>query len=188
MATGETALVVVVPEAEPAVAVHRAELDAAAANGVPAHVTVVFPFLPPERLDDATVDDVAGIVATVHAFDLTLARVGWFADRVAWLAPEPAEPFRTLTLALWRRFPEAPPYGGLYPDVVPHLTIGHDAPLERLTAAADDVAASLPITARIEAVTLIARGGPTEQWRTRRELPLSPPRPTGSATASAPRR
>lgn len=41
-----------------------------------------------------------------------------------WLAPEPAEPFRALTELVWHRFPECPPYGGVHPDVVPHLTVG----------------------------------------------------------------
>lgn len=188
VAAGQSALVVTVPEAEPAVGAHRAELDASAAFGVPAHVTVLFPFLPPERLDGAALADVAGIVAAVPAFDLTLARVDWFGDRVVWLAPEPAEPFRALTLALWRRYPEAPPYAGAHTGVIPHLTIGHDAPRERLAAAAADVAAGLPIAARVETVRLIARGSPGEQWRTLRELPLSPPRRRGSGPASAPPR
>jgi len=40
-----------------------------------------------------------------------------------YLAPEPAQPFRRLTLALFDRFPEHPPYGGAFDDVVPHLSL-----------------------------------------------------------------
>jgi len=172
MATGESALVVAVPEAEPAVAAHRAALDTSAAAGMPAHVTVLFPFLPAERLDDAALAAVARIVTAVPAFDVVLARVAWFGDRVVWVAPEPAEPFRALTLAVWRRFPEAPPYGSEHTDVVPHLTIGSGAPLERLASAAEAVAGRLPIAARVEAVRLITRPGATQRWRTAREFPL----------------
>ena len=43
---GQTALVVAVPSAEPVVARLRASYDVAAAYGVPAHVTVLYPFLP----------------------------------------------------------------------------------------------------------------------------------------------
>jgi 2'-5' RNA ligase len=172
MGTGESALVVAVPEAEPVVAAHRAALDASAAHGVPAHVTVLFPFLAPDRLDDAVLATVAGIVGSVPAFDVVLARVAWFGDRVVWLAPEPAAPFRALSSALWHRFPEAPPYRGEHTDLVPHLTIGHDAPRKQLDAAAEAVAAHLPIAARVETVRLIARDGATEPWRTLRELPL----------------
>src|SRR6185312_14804244 len=46
-----TALIVAVPEAETAVGALRREHDSSAALGVPAHVTILFPFLPPERVD-----------------------------------------------------------------------------------------------------------------------------------------
>lgn len=51
-----TALVIVVPEAEPAVAPWRAALDRAASLGVPAHITVLYPFLSPERIGDSVLD------------------------------------------------------------------------------------------------------------------------------------
>jgi hypothetical protein len=46
----QSAVLVPVPEAERAVSRHRARLDAAAALGVPAHVTVLFPFVPPSEI------------------------------------------------------------------------------------------------------------------------------------------
>src|SRR5580658_9294142 len=39
----ESALLVLVPAAEPAVGQHRARLDGAARDGVPAHITVLYP-------------------------------------------------------------------------------------------------------------------------------------------------
>ena len=39
-----TALIVEVPEAEPAVGALRLEHDRSAARGVPAHITILFPF------------------------------------------------------------------------------------------------------------------------------------------------
>ena len=45
-AWGDSALLVPIPEAEPIVAELRLEHDAIAARGVPAHVTVLFPFVP----------------------------------------------------------------------------------------------------------------------------------------------
>jgi hypothetical protein len=52
MEPAESAVLVLLPEAEIAVASHRAELDAAAGLGVPAHVTVLYPFVPPARIDE----------------------------------------------------------------------------------------------------------------------------------------
>jgi hypothetical protein len=48
-------LIIEVPEAEPAVRQHRERLDASAPLGVPAHITVLFPFMPPEAIDAAAV-------------------------------------------------------------------------------------------------------------------------------------
>src|ERR1700744_4733736 len=82
----QSALLLLVPAAEPAVGEHRARLDASARVGVPAHVTVLYPFLPPALL-----------FAGFPAFAFTLDRVGWFGDDVVWLGPRDEGPFRALT-------------------------------------------------------------------------------------------
>lgn len=46
-------LMIEVPEAEPAVRHHREHFDASTPLGVPAHITVLFPFMPPETIDTA---------------------------------------------------------------------------------------------------------------------------------------
>lgn len=168
-----TALIVPVPEAEPAVAAHRDRLDRSAAWGVPAHVTVLFPFLPPAEIDASVHAALGKITAGVPAFFLTLRRIAWFGERVVWLAPEPADPFRRLTAAVTARWPAAPPYEGEFEDVVPHLTIGHRHPVAELQAAADDVARHLPIRARAGTVRLIAgRIEPGATWSTLADFPL----------------
>ena len=50
-----TALIVPVPEAEPQIAELRLAHDSSAARGVPAHVTILFPFLDTDELDEAAV-------------------------------------------------------------------------------------------------------------------------------------
>src|SRR5712675_2883024 len=52
-AMAESALIVRVPAAEPHVSGLRARFDPAAALGVPAHVTVLYPFVPPDRITAA---------------------------------------------------------------------------------------------------------------------------------------
>ena len=69
----ETALVVTVPEAEDAVGAYRSRLDPAAAWGVPAHITVLYPFAPPVRVA-AVLPAIEDAVRSVRAFDFTLAR------------------------------------------------------------------------------------------------------------------
>jgi 2'-5' RNA ligase superfamily len=101
----ESAVLVVVPEAESVVADYRADLDPAAGLGVPAHVTVLYPFVPPERVDDAVISALQRTVRSVAAFDVTFARLRCFDRSVLWLAPEPAE----------RSSRSPPPSGGPFP-------------------------------------------------------------------------
>jgi 2'-5' RNA ligase len=133
---------------------------------------VLYPFLPPDRVDDGVLAALRDVVAGVPRFDVMLTHVDWFTDTVVWLAPRPDRPFRELTSAVWQRFPETPPYEGAYADPVPHLTIGHDAPRPVLENAAATVTTLLPITAAVEVVRLI-RGAPDRSpWRTVCEFPL----------------
>jgi 2'-5' RNA ligase len=133
---------------------------------------VVFPFLPPERIDDEVIGALREIVRAVPRSRITFSHVDWFDDRVVWLAPRPDRPFRDLTTAVWRRFAEAPPYDGAHADIVPHLTIGHDAPVPVLSDAARAVSVLLPIVAAVETVRLIAGAPEPRSWHTLREFPL----------------
>lgn len=168
----ETALIVPVPEAEDTVGPFRMSLDKAASWGVPAHVTVLYPFLPPDRIDDDVLAAVGEIARAVPRFGVTLTHVDWFGDTVVWLAPQPGQPFRSLTDLVCRRFPETPPYGGAHTDVMPHLTIGRDAPNHELRRAADAVSASLPIHAHIDVVRLISGSPEPDSWHTLVEFAL----------------
>ena len=119
MTATHTALIIAVAPAEPVVGGLRARLDPSASWGVPAHITVLYPFLLPDGVDERVRAVLGEVVAAVPAFDLALTRTAWFGDSVLWLAPEPAGPLRDLTAAVAARFPQAPPYGGAFADVVP---------------------------------------------------------------------
>jgi 2'-5' RNA ligase len=170
----ETALIAAVPAAEPLVSKHRQEFDHAAGWGVPAHVTVLGPFVAPEAITDALAATLATVVGSIGAFDCRFTRTRWFGEDVLWLDPEPAQPFRQLTAAVWQAFPEYPPYGGAYDDVVPHLTIAERqlADLPSLLAVERAVQSGLPIAARIETVLLIAGTAAPNSWRVVTELRL----------------
>ena len=172
--TTETAVLVLVPEAEAAVAEHRAHLDMAASWGVPAHLSVVYPFVPPADVDGAVLARLAAAVGTVPAFDCAFSRTDWFGDDVVWLAPEPDAPFRELVRAVVAAFPEHLPYGGLYEDPTPHLTVGE----LRLGSAAELAAAEravhehLPIRAQIDRAVLLAGRPERGAWHPVAEFPL----------------
>ena len=165
-----TGLVIAVPEAEPAVAAHRLRLDASAALGAPAHVTVLFPFAPAGDLDH---DALGLVVGAVPAFPYRFSRTAWFDDRVLYLAPDDEAPFRELTDRVLAAFPAYPPFEGVFDDVVPHLTIGHDQPVRTLRAAEEDVRPHLPVEGHATEVLLLAQDEPGGRWRTAASFPLS---------------
>jgi 2'-5' RNA ligase len=167
-------VVVAVPEADPVVGQHRLQLDPAAARGVPAHVTVLYPFVPPPDLGIADFDRLAEVLSGFVAFDAVFPRVDWFGDAVVWLAPEPAEQFRRLTSVVGAAFPDLLPYGGEFDDVVPHLTIGGPSrgTVDELRLAADAVAVQLPLRTRVQEVAVLAGSSNAGSWRTVAHVPL----------------
>jgi hypothetical protein len=175
-AAERTALVVPVPALDPIVGGHRAEMDTAAGWGVPAHVTVLYPFLDPDAaMAEAASSTVRRAVASVPAFECAFERTAWFGQDVLWLAPVPTGPFVALTRAVWGAFPQTPPYAGAYgDDVVPHLTVGElgNGTAERLRGAEADVRQSLPVTTRIDRVWLIAGSDQPASWRLAEVFPL----------------
>jgi 2'-5' RNA ligase len=164
-----TALIVVVPEAEPLVGEWRAKHDWSAQHGVPAHITILFPFIPTEEVDDRLLGDLRDLFASQPAFSFRLTRVARFPE-VAWLAPEPAEPFIELIELIAARYPEYPPYEGVHDELVAHLTVAEGGPELQ-----DEVDAALtphlPIGAEGREVTLMVEDA-SGQWHAGERFPL----------------
>ncbi len=158
-----------VPEAEDLVGSLRLEHDPSAAAGVPAHVTVMVPFLPPKELDDGLIVELRTLLKNVPPFAFRLSTVGWFARSVLYLAPEPAEPFVALTELVIREFGTAP-YSGEYDSIVPHLTVGHASDGVELAPIAERLGGALPLECRAEEVWLMESDALV--WQTRRQFPL----------------
>lgn len=143
--------------------------DHAAADGIPAHVTLLFPFLPVARLEPSIRSDLARIASDVEPFEVRFARVGRFPGAV-YLVPEPAAPFAALTRGIAETFPTHPPYGGAFGDVIPHLTL-----TESGATRLDDIAAMaephLPFARRVADIVVIVQK-PVERWRAHWRIPL----------------
>ncbi|MFC5060594.1 2'-5' RNA ligase family protein [Actinomycetospora atypica] len=170
----ESAVLALVPAADLVVGTHRRELDPTTAAGVPAHVTVLYPFLPPGQLDDEVVARLRAAVGDVPGFPCSFPTTGWFGEDYLWLAPSPADPFLELTRRVAGAFPECPPYAGRY-EPHPHLTVGYSshAPVAALRAAEAEIVPLLPITARVGALHLMAGSRDPDSWRVVAELPLA---------------
>jgi 2'-5' RNA ligase len=170
---GQSTLVILVPEAESLVGPFREKYDPSAAAGLPAHITLLYPFKPPDLIGGDVIDALGKCFQRFTPFAFALAAIRHFPE-VLYLAPEPSEPFRLLTLAICDRYPETPPYGGRYPSIVPHLTvaqIGGRLQLEKISS--DFVQASqgkLPLSAAASEVALMdSRSG---RWEVRAKLGL----------------
>src|SRR5712691_3517915 len=150
----ETALLLPVPAAEPAVGQHRA------------------------RLDESLLASLGRLLADFGAFEFTLDRVDWFGGEVVWLGPSDPAPFTALTNLVFTAFRACPPYAGEYAEVIPHLTVGHGDQPQALRSAAESVRPWLPIQAAATEVILMAGprpgipGAPPGQWRTIATFPL----------------
>ena len=173
MSSTESALVVLVPEAEAAIEPFRRLYDPVAAQGMPAHITLLYPFIPPDDISGSTLEELQDCVSHFTPFHFTLAKVRRFPG-VLYLAPEPDEIFRDLTLEIWASFPERPPYGGRHPDIVPHLCIAQlqdEKALDRVAAAfAEATENSLSIEASVSDVAMMDNC--SGRWQVRSSLPL----------------
>ena len=99
-------------------------LDPAAGFGLPAHVTVLYPFGPVDLLGEALRCELRRVFAAKAPFEVEFRRSQWFGDEVLWLAPENPRPFVALTEAVVSAYPGWQPYGGAFETVIPHLTVG----------------------------------------------------------------
>jgi 2'-5' RNA ligase len=165
-----SALIVAVPEAEPFVAEWRLRYDNAKL-GVPAHITLLFPFVSAERLDEELFADLRRLFAAQPAIPFSLTAIAEFPDETIWLTPEPAQPFRTLTELIFDRYPDYPPYEGIHDEVIPHLTVtSRDVSLRDEVHAA--VVPHLPIEATVQDVVLLEEDQ-SGLWKARERFPLA---------------
>ena len=169
----QSVLIIKVPDAELAVRRHRERLDASAPLGIPAHITVLFPFMPPQTLDTAVLTELERLFAAVSGFSFQLDHTDWFGDDVLWLAPRAPGPFRALTQHVFGAFPAFPPFEGQFDEVVPHLTIGHGHPLNDLHAAEESVRAQLHIDGHAAEVTLMTQPSAGGHWTEAARFPLA---------------
>jgi len=169
-----TALVVEVPEADEVVGDLRLRHDRVAPLGMPAHVTVLYPFRRPDAIRPQVLAEALDVIGDLAPFTVTFDAVATFPAKVVYLVPDPPGPFVALTAALVRAFPDCQPYGGQFSETIPHLTIGHaddDAALTSLVVASTHALDGGPITSRVEAVSLFSRDA-TGHWTRRTRIPL----------------
>ena len=138
---------------------------------MPAHVTILYPFVAPADLTPAVREDVAAIAAEMRSFTVTFATAARWPGLVH-LEPQPSSPFTALIDRAATCFPEHPPYAGAISEVIPHVTVveSRDAPFDEILVAAR---AALPFEAEAEGLEVLAEGD-DGRWRRRWRLPFRP--------------
>ncbi len=167
---GRSALVVVVPEAEPVVSGWRRRFHShSVERGIPPHITILFPFVPRGALDDGVSEALCRLYGPLRPFGFDLVAVETF-PTTAWLAPAPAAPFLDLIAVTRAAYPEYPPYGDPELVPVPHCTVGTDDDSGVVAEMAGELRAGLgprlPIRCRAAEVTLLEEH-PGGTWATR---------------------
>ena len=140
----------------------RARHDPLASRGVPAHVTILFPFFPVDGLGPS-VSAALGELTSAHRpfrarFDRAERR-----DAMIWLPPIQPEPFLELTAAVVGRWPRYQPYEGVFDTLIPHLTLVESSTDAIARATATTLVAG-PFEVRVEELLLIGQAE-SGDWR-----------------------
>jgi hypothetical protein len=137
-------------------------------------LTLLYPFAPTSEIADYR-DETASFFADWEPFELVLGRLEqWEEGGAVYAAPDPEEPVRGMMRALWRRFPQFPPYGEPGIDPPPHASLtlsgGEDraATRERVE---QRLAGLLPARFDISEVALMEEYEP-DRWRLRETFRL----------------
>ncbi|MFF4319187.1 2'-5' RNA ligase family protein [Streptomyces sp. NPDC001568] len=152
-AIGTTAIVIELPPADALLQVAVGVRASLVRPGLPAHVTVMYPFVPVADLGDDTEREFHRLTGSIPAVDLLLrelvAEPGFVAVEAAELAP---------TVATFRNaWPDLRPYGGRYGESpTAHLTVALGCDEAEARRVSDRVRELLPLPARAEAAHLVA--------------------------------
>jgi 2'-5' RNA ligase len=94
----QSAIVVLVPEAEQLVRPFREKHDPSARAGMPSHITLLYPFKPPREISEVVFDTLNQCFTRFEAFDFSLTTIRRFSPEVLYLAPKPRRVISTAYL------------------------------------------------------------------------------------------
>lgn len=157
MADESSVLVIPIPEADVVFGDIRRLHDPSGRDGMPAHVTVLTPFVPVALWDERHARRLRAALASDRPFEARFRRPGRFGETTVFLVPEPEDVFRDLSRRVAAAFPEYPPYGGAFSEVLPHLTLAHGVDPSILQGVEARVRAGTEIRSRVEAVVVYSQ-------------------------------
>ena len=135
-----------------------------AQTGVPAHLTVLYPFVDPAALTAGVRQSLADVAARHRSFDYTLRAMAAWPDTI-YVAVAPSAPFVRLQRDLQAAFPGYPIYGREATfEFVPHVTIAEGSSVNDPALVDHPAWRALPRPSRVESLEVIATGA-DGRWR-----------------------
>ncbi len=155
-----TALAILIPEAESFVKPIRDQFDPSSKLGMPAHITILYPFKHPDKIDKNTLSKLTDIFSAITTFEIVFHQTKKFPE-VLYLEPTPMISLKALIQAVSQAFPDYLPYEGAHKNSIPHLTIAHHSNIQQLEQIESDFHRNhgyqLPFKSRVNAIHLWKR-------------------------------
>lgn len=170
---GTTAVLALLPDAEPLLELAALVDTQVVRPGAPAHATLLYPWLPAEKIGPRELERLRAVLVRatpdVGRIPLRLTEVEGDGAFVGVPVPE----LSALATAVRAAFPEQVPYGGRFGQDPPvHVTVSLDAADHIAADIARHVTGRLPITTEVSAVHVVALS--PDGWQVLAELPLAP--------------
>ncbi len=139
--------------------------------GVAPHVTLLFPWEVAPVCDSA-VRQLAAALVNMEPFTMVLDQIGRFPG-VLWLGPSREHELRALAHAVRGAFPQRLPYGGQFPQFIPHVTVarGTETELDRWETELQHCLPDLAEPLLVDTV-VVAEEQPSGHWAVTHHLPL----------------
>jgi 2'-5' RNA ligase len=169
----ESAIIIPIPEVESVVGGLRLQYDPVAHLGVPAHITLLYPFCVPQALA-REIKILREVCESITSFAFSFTEVRRF-PATAYLHPDKPEVFTQITRTLMEKWPECKPYGGAFADVVPHLTVADRVHPQTLSVVEEYLRCRLPIRCVAREIWVLASDD-AGMWTKRASLPLATPK------------
>lgn len=170
----ETSLVILVPDAEPVVSPFRQKYDPSAPQGMPAHITINYPFQADIPSYPELYAKLDALFSKYPPIQFSLVSINQFPG-VLYLEPAPVYPFIDLIQSVATEFPESPPYKGEFSEAIPHLTVAQsDIGDEFKKIKSRFIEASigdLPVQIKAKKISLM--NNKSGIWKLRKQFPLN---------------
>ncbi len=155
---GETSLVMPVPAADPLLRGLARAFPGSVRDGVPAHISILHPFLPYLEVDDRVTEVLGSVFAAHGPVRVSFQTCERDADFVH-LLPQPAGAVDDVIQAVRTAWPHILPYGGRFGDVPAHLTLTMGTSPATAEAARRWVSYRLPLEVDLSEAILAAFSG-----------------------------